>query len=58
MPIRWPWLTPPPEAPDPDEEARQRAAHDEWMRSAAALRAVLVEIDENVVSADREEPER
>lgn len=56
MPIRWPWLTPPPEPPDPRVEAEQRAAHERWLAAAVRLRAVLQEIDENVVGPDREEP--
>lgn len=56
MPIRWPWLTPRPEPPDPDVEAAHREAHEQWLTAAVQLRAVLQEIDENVVGTDREEP--
>ena len=56
MPIRWPWLTPAPEPPDPQVEAEQHAAHVAWLEAAVRLRTVLQEIDENVVG-DREDPE-
>lgn len=56
VPIRWPWLTPRPDPPDPEAEAAQRQAHEVWLAAAVQLRAVLEEIDENVVG-DREDPE-
>lgn len=57
VPIRWPWLTPRPEPLDPEVEAAQRAAHDQWLAAAVRLRTVLQEIDENIVGSDREDPQ-